>query len=308
MARSPLLNLFLLAVLCLPYTVRGDEKPCTYHDGGRYYDLSRLSSSKDYVYKAPDGSEYYMNVCRSVTTETWAIEDEQNVAVFRRTKEERGDLSLGSVNTTLAVHDGHPLLYLTNGSPCPSIPQLRAASVIRFICDTFVFEAGQPQLIAELPGCSFFFEWRSHYACQTNEPNGSGGVVVILGTIALILMMGYLVAGTLYRRFVLNLRGFDQVPRISFFSLTDTLELCSKVTDLVLPRPAPYSGPNSFNHQHSAWNAGPRNGGRPSAGYERLAASDEERQGMLHGDEDDDTQTDADVRADHAPKQPTERA
>ncbi|TFK56829.1 mannose 6-phosphate receptor domain-containing protein [Heliocybe sulcata] len=303
------MNVLAFLVLLFLSVAYADEKACTARDGDKYYDLSPLSASTDYVYKASDGSEYYINVCRSVTTETWAIEEEQDVAVFKRTTEERGDLSLGSVNTTLAIHDGHPLLYLTNGSPCPTITQLRASSVIRYICDTSVFAAGQPQLIAELPGCSFFFEWRTHYACPTNESGGAGGVVVVLATVALIALMLYIVGGTLYNRYVLNLRGFDQLPRISLFSLTDTLELCNRITDRVLPRPAPYS--NSFNHQPRAWNTGPRNGSRQGSGYERLAASDDERQGMLNEEEEDDgdhTPVQADTRVEHAPKQPTESA
>ncbi|KZT30983.1 mannose 6-phosphate receptor domain-containing protein [Neolentinus lepideus HHB14362 ss-1] len=300
-------RLTVLLLLFFLHAVYAEEKACTVRDGDKYYDLSQLSASKDYVSKASDGSEYYVNVCRRVTTETWAIEDEKDVAIFKRTTEERGDFSLGSVNTTLAIHGGNPLLYLTNGSPCPTVSQLRAASVIRYICDTSVFAAGQPELIAELPGCSFFFEWRTHYACPTNSNSGTGGAVVVLGTIALILLMLYIVGGTLYNRYVLNLRGFDQLPGISLFSLTDTLELCNRIVDRIMPRPAPYG--TSFNHQHHAWNTGPRSGNRPRTGYERLTASDEERQGMLNEEDDDDhTPVQADTGVEPSPEHPTESA
>ena len=80
---------------------------------------------------------------------------------------------------------------------------------------------------------------------------------------ALVLVMLYLVGGTLYRRYVLQLRGFDQIPRVSFFSFTDTLEIIQSVCD-------------RFAGQRArSWNHG-----------ERLSALPEEEEAVLVSESD----------------------
>lgn len=82
---------------------------------------------------------------------------------------------------------------------------------------------------------------------------------------ALVLVMLYLVGGTLYRRYVLQQRGFDQIPRVSFFSLTDTLERIQSVRD-------------RFAGQRArSWN----NGDRSGPGFERLPSLPEEEEAIL---------------------------
>ena len=39
------------------------------------------------------------------------------------------------VNTTVVVHGGHPLIYMTDGTRCPNAGDMAASTVIRFICD-----------------------------------------------------------------------------------------------------------------------------------------------------------------------------
>lgn len=179
--------------------------------------------------------------------ETWNpdVAHPENIAAF--TRRGHGDFSLGEVNTTLLVRDRHPLLILTGGSPCTGADNLRASTAVRFICDTSVFGSGKPRLVAQLPpndesACAFFIEWRTHLACPTGEPSGFwGGLIIGMSMIALVLVMLYLVGGTLYRRYVLQLRGFDQIPRVSFFSFTDTLERIQSVRDR-------FAGQRSWNN------------------------------------------------------------
>jgi cation-dependent mannose-6-phosphate receptor len=76
------------------------------------------------------------------------------------------------------------MLLYTGGSPCSNDKKVRAATAIRFVCDSNVFEhglqpiehfskiwadlsLGTPQLIAQLPPdsewpCGFVFEWRTY--------------------------------------------------------------------------------------------------------------------------------------------------
>ncbi|ETW86750.1 hypothetical protein HETIRDRAFT_99194 [Heterobasidion irregulare TC 32-1] len=167
------------------------------------------------------GTMIYGPFSRGVVHETWNpdVAHPENIAAF--TRRGHGDFSLGEVNTTLLVRDRHPLLILTGGSPCTGADHLRASTAVRFICDTSVFGSGKPRLVAQLPpndesACAFFIEWRTHLACPTSEPSGFwGGLIVGMSMIALVLVMLYLVGGTLYRRYVLQQRGFDQIPRVS---------------------------------------------------------------------------------------------
>ncbi|KAG5644975.1 hypothetical protein DXG03_007347 [Asterophora parasitica] len=115
-----------------------------------------------------------------------------------------------------------------SGSRCKSKSgdnQIRASTIVDFVCDTSVFGSGVPRLVAQLPpgddedACAFFLEWRSHVACPTNEPGGALGFFAFLFFTIISLALLYLVAGTLYNRFVLRLRGIDQIPKFSVESM-----------------------------------------------------------------------------------------
>lgn len=99
-------------------------------------------------------------------------------------------LLLSETNTTLAMKDGHPLLYMSGGSNCPN-SEYQATTAVQFVCDKSVFAAGKvskdtcrlllaanttslvcpvsgkPELIAQMPdddatACAFVIEWRTH--------------------------------------------------------------------------------------------------------------------------------------------------
>ncbi|KAF8635300.1 hypothetical protein AX15_000476 [Amanita polypyramis BW_CC] len=118
---------------------------------------------------------------------------------------------------------------LTEGSQCKTssdetIEKIRASTVIDFICDMSVFGTGMPRLVAQLPpnnenaACAFYFEWKSHYACPTSE-GSTWGFFTTIAVLALILVMTYTILGTLYNRYILQLRGFDQIPQFSLESM-----------------------------------------------------------------------------------------
>ncbi|PSS29738.1 hypothetical protein PHLCEN_2v2886 [Hermanssonia centrifuga] len=280
---------FMLLALCLLTSkTRAEDDPCTVRDGDRFYDLSPLKAKKDYVFRSPEGQEYMINVCSPVTTETWAmkVDDPDNVGGF--TRGEHGDFSLGYSNTTLTVRDGHPAITMSNGSPCPTHVHMHAATTIQFKCDTSVFGAGEPVLIAQLPppdsaSCYFFFEWKTHVACPTQARGGGWGIIAILATIAGVLFLVYIAAGVLYNYFILDRRGVDVIPRYSLFSLKDTVQFFRRCVERVKDRS---SGALHFGNGGGGW-------GRRDGSYSGLAGSREEEAGMLSGppgflDEDDE--------------------
>ncbi|KAI0081116.1 hypothetical protein K474DRAFT_1588342 [Panus rudis PR-1116 ss-1] len=231
---------FLLYTLCLLcHTALADE-PCTTRADGKYYDLSPLKSSKDYEFSSPGGQKYKLNVCRPVAQEIWNPKVDKPEDIGGVTRRAHGDFSIGyAVNTTLQVVDGHPTIVMTAGNACTEDSKLKASTAVRFICDTSVFGAGKPQLIAQLPppdenACAFFVEWRTHVACPTHE-RGSWSIWAIVGTIVGVLFMGYILLGLLYNRFVLELRGLDAIPRYSFFSFSDTVAFFRRCVGRVRP-------------------------------------------------------------------------
>ncbi|PCH34140.1 hypothetical protein WOLCODRAFT_63513 [Wolfiporia cocos MD-104 SS10] len=209
-----------------------DNAPCTAHDGDDYYDLSRLqskyvyghiptSSSTDYEFQSASGRGFVINVCKPVSTELWRTDIERPEDIGGFTRRERDDFSIGSVMTTsLLVRNGHPLLIMSDGSRCPQSDNMTASTAIRFICDTSIF--------GEDPGDS----------------------------VATIFML-YILVGTFYNRYVLELRGFDQIPRISIWSFDEIRD-----------------------RLHRVMNRSGSGAGRRGSGYEGVA---EEEQAIMGG-------------------------
>ncbi|KAJ8081005.1 hypothetical protein PM082_017841 [Marasmius tenuissimus] len=212
----PLKSILLLALSAA--LVTAEEKPCTIHSGdGKYYDLNPLKANKDYTFDTPGGHKFHLNVCQPVKTELWELSDPEIGGFVRR---DHGDFSVGLSNTTLLMSDGIPKLRMGKGSKCTGSEVNLAETVIEFICDTSVFGQGQPRLRAQLPtedeqACGFFIEWKTHFACPTGERSGPFGFLASLVVLLVVIVMIYLLLGTLYNRYVLELRGFDQVPRFS---------------------------------------------------------------------------------------------
>ncbi|KZV71029.1 mannose 6-phosphate receptor domain-containing protein [Peniophora sp. CONT] len=238
-----------------------DTPECTVHDGRKFYDLRPLlNNRKDYTFQSPGGQEFHINVCKSVVYELWNAEVVNPDTVGAVTRRERGDFSIGAFNTTVEVLHGHPLITMMGGSPCSKGEGMSAMTAVRFICDTSVFGAGSPELVAQLPyedehACAFFLEWRTHHACPAARPGGFwSSLIAILGAILMIALIGYIVGMTTYNRFVLKKRGFDQLPRISIFSFTDTLDAASGLIDRCFSgkRAQAWRGDSRlYNHHHT---------------------------------------------------------
>jgi len=227
--RRLLVSLFSLLLLC--NGALAEDNPCTLHDNGKYYDLNPLKASKDYEIKTFSGKMLSLNVCQNVKTDMFGLKDDiqaSDVGGFIRRG--HGDFSLGKFNTTLSVLESRPRIVMSNGSRCKSKAgeqpgDIRASTLIEFVCDSSIFGPGTPRLVAELPPgdeetpCAFVIEWKSHYACPTSEGGGVWGFFGTLAVIFLVLLMAYTVLGTLYNRFVLDLRGYDQIPQFSIESM-----------------------------------------------------------------------------------------
>jgi len=260
--RSPLGFCGIIALLLVP--VMAEDGPCTARDGDNYYDLSSLSANKDYEFNSHTGVKFVINVCKPILSERWALKIDRPEDVGGIVQHERGSFSIGYANTSLAVLNGNPVSVMTGGSECANTQGTYASSAIRFVCDTSVFGAGKPELVAQLPpddndACAFFLEWRTHVACPTHEKTGAVGFVTVVLAILGTLFMLYILVGTFYNRYVLELRGFDQIPRVSFGGI---LEFVSGCVDRVKP---------------SSWHAGAGDWTRRTQGGYRGLAEEEGR-------------------------------
>jgi len=240
--------------------------------------LNPLKSSKDYNFKSTGGREYFINVCRPVATETWALKVDKPEDAAGFTRGDHEDFSIGSINTTLSVQDGNPLVVMTGGTLCANAGDLRASTVIRFLCDSSVSGSGEPRLIAQLPpshdpSCGFFIEWSTEYACPTNEPGNWGFFAIFISLVA-VLFFSYIVGGSFYNYFILQLRGFDVIPRYSFISLSDTIEFFRNLVDRMR---------SSSGNLHLGSGGMGRSWGHSDGGYRGLANSHEEQTSMLGG-------------------------
>ncbi|KAF7783900.1 hypothetical protein Agabi119p4_65 [Agaricus bisporus var. burnettii] len=221
-----------LPLLALAGVVLADDKPCTAYADGKYYDLNNLKGRPDSELKTPGGHDLKFNVCQGVTTELYGLKEDikaENVAGFVR--KGHGDFAIGQVKTTLSVVESRPRLVFSDGSNCKASPDgaslgMKASTIVEFICDTSVFGAGKPRLVGQLPpgddevGCSYFIEWKTNFACPTSAGGGGfWGFLGMLAIVTLILLMTYTALGTLYNRYVLQLRGFDQIPQFSVESM-----------------------------------------------------------------------------------------
>ncbi|KAI0800825.1 mannose-6-phosphate receptor binding domain-containing protein [Fomes fomentarius] len=262
-----------------------DEKPCTTHADGNYYDLNRLTSRKDYEFTSSGGQKYILNVCKAVSHEVWApkVDKPEDVAGF--TRRTHGDFSIGDANTTVVVSEGQPLIFMTDGSHCPNAGDLTASTAIRFICDGSA-GIGEPKMIATLPpeedkACAFVVEWRTEMACPTSEGSVFGTIVSVMAIIVAVVFALYIVGGTLYNRYVLELRGMDQIPRFSFFSFSDTVELVHECLERVKGRSSDAWQSRNWGAQN--WGSGGSWGSSDRQGYSGLRATPEESQTMLGG-------------------------
>jgi len=274
---------------------------CSTEDNLAYYSLEALQSDTDYVVKSPlSAHEFTLNICQPVRSQLWNVLHlaEDQVGGFYRGQ--HGDFAIGSTNSTLSAIDGNPVLYMNNGSPCPNAgdSNMLANTAVRFICDSSMFGAGEPQLIAQFPAddehaCSFYFEWRTQHACPSGrKPAGVLHLLILFASFLIIALFVYLLCVTLYNRFSLGLRGWDQFPSMPCFS---PLRLFATLHDKITGRGDGFVGGPGVGFGSSSNGSSSRWGGRGASrwrwgkwgrqshsnGYGRIP---EEEQGILDND------------------------
>ena len=99
---------------------------------------------------------------------------------------------------------------------------------------------------------------------------------------AAVLFGLYIIIGTFYNRYVLELRGMDQFPRISFFSFTDTVEFVRNCVGRFKDRSSDTWqsrnwGAQSWSNGGGSWGSSGRHG------YSGLRTTPEEGETMLGG-------------------------
>ena len=112
----------------------------------------------------------------------------------------------------------------------------------------------------------------------------------------------YIIGGFLYNRYVLELRGMDQIPRVSFFSFSDTVEFVRDCMERARDRSA--EAWHSRKWGAHSWRSGGGGswGGSGRHGYSGLRSTPEEAQTMLIGgppgflDEEDEEDEEAPPR------------
>jgi len=179
---------------------------------------------------------------------------------------------------------------MKDGSKCVAGGDLKASTAIRFICDPSVTSTGRPQLLAELPpqdttACAFFIEWRTSYACPTSDGLGFFGVVGIILLSIVGLIVAWILFTILWNRFMLGLRGPDQLPTVPFDSVPNV--------DLsrIKGRVRGFTGRLGLNGDRWGGNSnrqGFSGDGITRSGFSRLPTSHEEAAHMLGGADDDD--------------------
>ncbi|KAF8435782.1 mannose-6-phosphate receptor binding domain-containing protein [Boletus edulis BED1] len=249
-------------LLVLPTAIFAEEKPCTVHDSANnYYDLNPLRTSKDHQFETDGGHTVYLNLCGGIKTKPWntGLDDDSHVDIAGLVRRDHGDFAIGLVNTTLEVKDGGLMLRQSQGSPCTGVEDERGSSTILFICDMSVYSAGKPVLLDSWPSgedraCHYELEWRTHYACPVGERGFFGGLIVFLTISIIIFLMAFMVISTIYNRFVLRQRGFDQLPKFTFGHAREVWEVSSEFVHALVDYVAAAwnTRPSGFRHVNSA--------------------------------------------------------
>lgn len=284
-----LIALLWATFLGLGLPVLADDKPCTLHHDENYYDLNPLKTSKDYEFKTPGGHSFYLNVCRRVTTDPWSPGVPDGADIAGLVRKDHHDFAIGMVNTTLEMRDTGLMLHLSNGSPCPEGDNLYGSSAIMFLCDKSVYGSGSPVVISQWPeddeqACQYTLEWRTHFACPAGERGLISGIIIFMVITVMILFMLFIVASTLYNRFVLRKRGFDQLAQLSKDHLLEVMEFCTDLFRSIV---------DNIRSSSHTWSSSGRN---LNSASHHWSSRDEERAMMAADPLEDDTVHDQELQ------------
>ncbi|GAA96555.1 uncharacterized protein L969DRAFT_624467 [Mixia osmundae IAM 14324] len=142
-----------------------------------------------------------LNICHRLLTETISLGDSASIGAYRYGG--KTGISLGRYNTTpVSLDKGLLVLEYTGGSECPAGGLM--SSSISLVCDPGEYDTGAPKLVSIANGCSYFFIWRTRFACPTRPPRGFFGAIGILLTVIVISIPLAIGVAFAYNRLVLH--------------------------------------------------------------------------------------------------------
>ncbi|KAJ9088731.1 Cation-independent mannose-6-phosphate receptor CI-MPR [Entomophthora muscae] len=240
---------------------RADEPPkatyCSVHNTttNDFYDLSSLikkSGSENYkifsieTQPKKQNRTFQLNVCEPLATPPKGITVGSTVAVSLLGSD-GNEISLGKNSSTPILREGSLVLTYSEGAACKSDPKRKRSTKIIFTCiDSLISKL--PTFAGDFDDCEYVFEWKTPAACPISETNLSAGTIIF--RFFCIAVFFYLLIGILYKRFVRNAQGLEQIPNFDFwFGIYDfikdmTLIIAVKVWDTLSScrsRPSQYS-------------------------------------------------------------------
>ncbi|KAL7413984.1 mannose-6-phosphate receptor binding domain-containing protein [Mrakia frigida] len=273
---------------------------CSVQSGSTVWDLSSLANNnEDYTWTSSSGEKIVLNVCRSIVTEVFGIEDPDQVGAF--VQGDKGDRSIGSILSNLTLTNSSPpspVLLFPNGASCSGSSSLLSSTLIHFTCSTAAESTG-PELLGTLPpgedvgkACAYVFEWKTPAACPKSVGShailGDWGAVGVLVGLSLLILLAYFLGTVLYNRYILKLRGSAQLPH--FTCSTPSISLPS------LSNPFKRSS-SSSSQPWGSWRRGNGYGRVPAEARDDEQGDSDEEEGLVGRfglDSDDD---DEDARA-----------
>lgn len=209
--------------------IEKEPVPCSAHHPltNGFYDLSDLSSidKESLVAWSARGYDYNSNftlgICSSPLKAN--VEVQNNYQGFTTEKINSSEVggyytdsegqkySIGNFNSTPIFRGKKLTLTYEGGSYCPNKVD-RKSTILSFTCDREILQKASISFVGVLHDCDYFFEVRTVHACPTAQKEDNLAVIWIFLFILLAALFVYCSGGFLYKRIVLNRRGWKQIP------------------------------------------------------------------------------------------------
>ncbi|KAH3678514.1 hypothetical protein WICMUC_001531 [Wickerhamomyces mucosus] len=206
--------------------------PCSVHHPltNGFYDLTDLSSinTENIVAWSAKGHDYNKNftlgICSSPLKPNIEVDPNYQSLVKQPSlklnssevgafyTDEAGDkFSIGDFSSIPVFRGKKLTLTYENGSYCPNGLD-RKSTLLSFTCDKEILQKAQVSFVGVLHDCDYFFEVRTVHACPTARQDDNRAVIWIFVFILLAALFVYSSGGFLYKRIILNRRGWRQLP------------------------------------------------------------------------------------------------
>jgi cation-dependent mannose-6-phosphate receptor len=212
-----------------PHEAPVELSPCSSHHPltNGFYDLSDLSSigKESIVAWSARGYDYNKNFTLGVCSSPLkpGVDVNNNYQGFGGDKVNSSEVgavytdaegqkfSIGNFNSTPVFRGKKLTLTYTDGSYCPNKID-KKSTILSFTCDREILQKASVSFVGALHDCDYFFEVRTVHACPTAQKADNLAVIWIFLFILLAALFVYCCGGFLYKRIVLNRRGWKQIP------------------------------------------------------------------------------------------------